>query len=250
MKILIAFVLGVFMKKSIKYASREFMMFAVILFIIFIAAIVWKNFFCNREIAKLSKQSEEEFRAMKLTEKQIEWFQDNKIKQTNKKWLLEYQTVIKDMKVFPLKKDTENEIGWSYENSWKEERTYGGKRFHEGTDIMADNNKRGYFSVLSVSDGIVEQKGWLEKGGWRIGIRSPHGAYYYYAHLCAYAEGIEVGNEVHAGDMIGTMGDSGYSKVEGTVGNFCVHLHFGIYLKIDEKEKSVNPYWILKELEE
>lgn len=46
------------------------------------------------------------------------------------------------------------------------------------------------------------------------------------------------------------MGDSGYSKVEGTVGNFDVHLHLGIYIKTKNyNEISVNPFWILKYLE-
>jgi hypothetical protein len=44
------------------------------------------------------------------------------------------------------------------------------------------------------------------------------------------------------------MGDSGYGK-EGTVGQFDVHLHLGIYVDADGKEMSVNPYWILKLLE-
>ena len=46
------------------------------------------------------------------------------------------------------------------------------------------------------------------------------------------------------------MGDSGYGAQEGTVGNFPVHLHVGIYLKTDNYEElSVNPYWVLRYLE-
>ena len=43
---------------------------------------------------------------------------------------------------------------------------------HEGCDIMAGNNERGYFPIVSMTDGVVERIGWLEKGGYRIGIRS------------------------------------------------------------------------------
>ena len=47
------------------------------------------------------------------------------------------------------------------------------------------------------------------------------------------------------------MGDSGYGTEEGTVGMFDVHLHVGIYIKTEKyKELSVNPYWILKYLED
>ena len=53
-----------------------------------------------------------------------------------------------------------------------------------------------------------------------------------------------------AGQLLGFMGDSGYSDVEGTVGNFDVHLHVGMYLKTDHyEEMSINPYWILRYLE-
>ena len=61
---------------------------------------------------------------------------------------------------------------------------------------------------------------------------------------------MEVGDTVKAGDLLGYMGDTGYSKEEGTTGNFPVHLHVGIYLYLDGEEISVNPYPALKFLEE
>ena len=55
---------------------------------------------------------------------------------------------------------------------------------------------------------------------------------------------------VKSGELLGYMGDTGNSKVEGTTGNFDVHLHVGIYFKTDHfDELSVDPYWILKYLE-
>lgn len=139
----------------------------------------------------------------------------------------------------------------SYENSWQYERTYGGTRGHEGCDIMADIRQRGYYPIISTSDGVVENIGWLPKGGYRIGIRSPHGVYYYYAHLAEYEEGIVQGSEITAGQLIGYMGDTGYSEIEGTTGNFPVHLHFGMYLDdADGEEVSYNPYYLLQLLEE
>lgn len=122
-----------------------------------------------------------------------------------------------DVKYFPIPQsldDTEDKI--SYVDSWMFERNYGGKRGHEGTDIMAEKNTPGYYPVVSMTDGVVTEKGWLEKGGWRIGITAPTGAYFYYAHLDSYAE-LEKGDPVKAGDLLGYMGDSGYGE-EGTTG--------------------------------
>lgn len=150
-----------------------------------------------------------------------------------------------DVKYFPIPQsldDTEDKI--SYVDSWMFERNYGGKRGHEGTDIMAEKNTPGYYPVVSMTDGVVTEKGWLEKGGWRIGITAPTGTYFYYAHLDSYAE-LEKGDPVKAGDLLGYMGDSGYGE-EGTTGEFPVHLHLGIYLKEGTEEISVNPYPVLR----
>lgn len=163
-----------------------------------------------------------------------------------------YAILLSDLVYFPVMKSSRREeSGVSYVDSWFAERAYQDKKHaHEGTDIMALNNERGYYPIVSMTDGVVENLGWLEKGGYRVGIRSPHGAYFYYAHLYRYAEGLEKGDTVKAGQLLGFMGDSGYSKVEGTVGNFDVHLHLGIYMKTEHFEEiSVNPYWILRWVE-
>lgn len=158
------------------------------------------------------------------------------------------QFIWEDVKYFPIPEFTnDSTMTVSYENSWMAERTYGGNRGHEGTDIMANRNERGLYPIVSMTDGTLTKKGWLEKGGYRIGITSPNGVYFYYAHLDSYAD-LEVGDKVKAGDILGYMGDSGYGP-EGTVGQFAVHLHLGIYIYPDGEETSVNPYWVLRYIE-
>ena len=162
-----------------------------------------------------------------------------------------YKTILADLVYFPVMKNSKQaSFGISYADSWYAERAYQDTTHaHEGTDIMALNNERGYYPIVSMTDGVVENIGWLEKGGWRIGIRSLHDVYFYYAHLDSYAD-IEEGDSVKAGDLLGFMGDTGYSKVEGTTGNFPVHLHLGIYLVIGDQEISVNPYYPLRYVED
>lgn len=156
--------------------------------------------------------------------------------------------VVDDIKVFPVPKSKSNDYFVNYVNSWGASRSYGGKRTHEGTDLMADFNQRGIYPVISMTDGIVEDIGWLELGGYRMGIRSNNGGYFYYAHLSNYADGIKKGDKISAGQIIGMMGDTGYSKAEGTVGNFDVHLHVGIYISYKDETYSINPYYILRNL--
>ena len=159
------------------------------------------------------------------------------------------QAVWNDLVYFPVALSQSGNINVSFEDSWMFDRTYKGERGHEGTDIMPDKNERGVLPVVSMTDGVVQNKGWLELGGYRIGIRAPHGAYFYYAHLDSYAD-IEEGDEIKAGDLLGYMGDTGYSTTEGTKGKFPVHLHMGIYIDKDGQEISVNPYAALKYTEE
>lgn len=155
-----------------------------------------------------------------------------------------------DAVLFPVGTiENQPEATVDFTNSWRQSRTFGGDRFHEGCDIMASLNERGIYPVYSVSDGFVENIGWLRLGGYRIGIRSEHSVYFYYAHLSDYAKDFQIGEEVKAGTLLGFMGDTGYSDIEGTTGNFPVHLHFGIYFNDESgNEFSVNPFPLLRYL--
>lgn len=162
-----------------------------------------------------------------------------------------YEMIFGDLEYFPIPANLADGVpDVTYADSWGEGRSYGGDRSHEGCDVMGDKMPRGFYPVVSMSGGVVEKAGWLEQGGWRLGIRSRSGAYLYYAHLYRYGRDWKEGDEVRPGELLGFMGDSGYGKEEGTVGNFPVHLHVGIYLKTENfEELSVNPYWVLRYLE-
>lgn len=163
-----------------------------------------------------------------------------------------YKALISDLEVFPIPRNTDEDCRFpTYGNDWGAERTFGGERRHEGCDIMGDCYADGTYPVVSMTDGVVEKIGWLKLGGWRIGIRSDNGIYYYYAHLDSYADGMRAGNRVRAGQEIGRMGSTGYSTVEGTKGNFATHLHVGIYIPAEGREDvSINPYYLLRYLED
>lgn len=160
------------------------------------------------------------------------------------------ESVWEELVWFPVPLSDANEAASvAFENTWMAERNYGGKRSHEGTDLMPSLDESGYYPIVSMTDGTVEQVGWLEKGGWRIGVRSDNGNYYYYAHLDSYAKEWEPGDGILAGELLGYMGDTGYGP-EGTSGQFPVHLHLGVYVPLGaDQEMAVNPYWFLKYLE-
>ena len=144
--------------------------------------------------------------------------------------------------------------GYSYSHSddFGNRRTFGFARKHLGHDMMGSLGT----PIVAVEGGIVEALGWNRYGGWRIGIRSPDNKrYYYYAHLQKdhpFADGLEVGDVVQAGDLIGFMGRTGYSDKENANNIETVHLHFGIQLVFDESQKEclaeiwIDPYDIVR----
>ena len=135
--------------------------------------------------------------------------------------------------------------GFSHCDDFGVSRSFGFKRKHLGHDIMGGLGT----PIVAVEGGVVEAMGWNRYGGWRIGIRSfDSKRYYYYAHLQKdhpFAENLEVGDLVQAGDLIGFMGRTGYSDKENVNNIETVHLHFGLQLVFDESQKECNSeIWI------
>ena len=124
-------------------------------------------------------------------------------------------------------------------------RSYGYQRNHLGHDMMGQVGT----PVITVESGYVEELGWNQYGGWRVGINSFDGRrYYYYAHLRKnrpYAEGLKKGDIVQAGDVIGYIGRTGYSTEENVNNIDEYHLHFGLQLIFDESQREGdNEIWI------
>lgn len=135
--------------------------------------------------------------------------------------------------------------GYSHCDDFGMGRTYGFARKHLGNDLMGGLGT----PIVAVEGGRVEALGWNQYGGWRVGIRSHDTKrYYYYAHLqkdTPFAPGLQEGDTVQAGQVIGFMGRTGYSTKENVNNIETVHLHFGIQLIFDESQKECNSeIWI------
>jgi murein DD-endopeptidase MepM/ murein hydrolase activator NlpD len=128
-----------------------------------------------------------------------------------------------------------------FSDTWGAKRS-GGRR-HEGTDIMSPKGSW----IVAVDDGIVERLEWNRLSGWHIMIRHADSWTSHYLHLnndttgtddgqggpeAAFAEGLEVGAFVKAGEVIGFVGDSGNAENTGS------HTHFELHVD----GRKVNPY--------
>jgi murein DD-endopeptidase MepM/ murein hydrolase activator NlpD len=91
-----------------------------------------------------------------------------------------------------------------------------------------------------VTDGVVSRKHWNRLGGNTLYLTSADGRYdYYYAHLDAYADGIEIGARVERGQSLGTVGETG--NAQGP------HLHFQVLDKRGQgRGTPVNPFELLR----
>lgn len=112
---------------------------------------------------------------------------------------------------------------------------------HEGNDIFAEPGT----PVRAITSGRVEKIGWLFYSGWRVGVRGDDGRYWFYAHLRRYAPGLDDGDRVQSGDVLGAVGNTGYGDDPGHDNEFTYHLHVGI----QEADGSwINPYPLMARL--
>lgn len=117
-----------------------------------------------------------------------------------------------------------------------------GKRRHEAIDIFASRGT----PVLAATAGKVVKLFESQRGGISIYQFDPTGSFVlFYAHLDGYAAGLEEGDRVEAGQVLGFVGTTGNAPKD------VPHLHFAVS-RLGEKKrwwkgKPVNPYPFLLE---
>jgi murein DD-endopeptidase MepM/ murein hydrolase activator NlpD len=112
---------------------------------------------------------------------------------------------------------------------------------HEAIDILSPRNT----PVVAVEDGTIVKLFESKKGGTTVYQFDPSTRYaYYYAHLERYAAGLQEGNRVQRGQVLGYVGTSGNAPKDTP------HLHFAIFRLTDKKQwwqgSPIDPYEVLK----
>ena len=119
------------------------------------------------------------------------------------------------------------------QDTWGASRSRG--RLHEGIDILAPRGTK----IRSTTPGLIADLRNNNLGGKVVWILGPSGTWHYYAHLDGHKRGLNVGDYVKKGDVIGYVGNTGNAR------HTAPHLHYGIYLG-GKGRNAVNPYPYLR----
>ena len=136
------------------------------------------------------------------------------------------------------------QLGTTFEDDWGFARADG--RVHMGNDLIGEKGD----PVVSILDGVVVRMREGERAGYYVVVQHDNGWTSWYMHLnndrrrddgrggaaTAFAPGLEVGQRVEAGQLIGFVGDSG--NAEGTA----PHTHFELH--IDGRQVDPHPYLV------
>ena len=104
----------------------------------------------------------------------------------------------------------------------------GGSRSHEGFDMLAPLGT----PVVSPTEAVVLRTGTGSSAGKYVYTANPGDETFVYMHLDEIADGLESGDELNPGDVIGYVGDTGNAS------GGPAHLHF----EIRENRTAVDPY--------
>jgi murein DD-endopeptidase MepM/ murein hydrolase activator NlpD len=116
-----------------------------------------------------------------------------------------------------------------------------GARVHEALDIMAAAGT----PVVAVEDGTVAKLFTSDAGGLTIYQFDPSGTVaYYYAHLRGYAPGLDEGDVIARGQVIGFVGSTGNASPDAP------HLHFAVFLLGPERRwwqgTAIDPHSVFR----
>jgi peptidoglycan hydrolase-like protein with peptidoglycan-binding domain len=131
-----------------------------------------------------------------------------------------------DLEAFPVQGQCH------YSDTWHAPR--GGGRLHEGTDIIAAEGRYIYAVTSGTITSVIHDRPGSRAGN-ALRLTTSDGTYFFYAHLQSFADGIENGVPVKAGQILGYNGSTGNAGIP--------HLHFEIH---PGGGAAVNPYPALR----
>jgi len=114
--------------------------------------------------------------------------------------------------------------GFNYDETWQD------YRMHQGVDIATNSGD----TIVAVADGIISEL--ATEGLWGGAVVIDHGDWQSKYYCISPAEGLKVGQNVAAGEIIALAAEPGLKEeAQGC------HLHFELWM--DGRAQDPSPYW-------
>lgn len=108
----------------------------------------------------------------------------------------------------------------------------GSSRLHQGIDVEAPRGT----PVVAVADGTIVRRREGGNGGRQLYLRDGEGRLYYYAHLDDWS--VTEGQSVQAGEVLGTVGNTGNAS------HTLPHLHFEVMPGRGKRAVDPLQFWV------
>jgi len=163
-----------------------------------------------------------------------------------------FRNILTEIRFFPIPIGFDNEFepSYMYGDSFNTRSANANPRAG-GTNIYDRENTSGRVPVVAMASGTVIRSGRTNNLGYRIEIRGERGTVFTYAHLHAIAENVRVGEAIIAGEIIGSIGNTGAAQGRARNHNpVRLHLTISPQTRLTMRAFYINPYPFLRLIEE
>ncbi|MCL2852915.1 MAG: M23 family metallopeptidase [Defluviitaleaceae bacterium] len=165
-----------------------------------------------------------------------------------------FRNILTEMRFFPIPIGFDNEFepSYMYGDSFGTRNVTLANPRAGGTNIYDRENVPGRIPVVAVASGTILRSGWTNNFGYRVEVQGERGTVFTYSHLHAITEGINDGETIMAGEVLGSIGNTGFAGLQHARGQAPAHLRFTIapQTRLTMDVFYINPYPFLRLVEE
>jgi len=160
-----------------------------------------------------------------------------------------FRNILTEIRFFPIPIGFDNEFepSYMYGDSFDTRNSAIRNPRAGGTDIFDRENIPGRIPVVAMASGTVIRSGRTNNLGYHIDIRGERGTVFTYASLHTIAEIVRVGETIVAGEIIGSIGNSGVGQGRATTR---LHITISPQTRLTVGAFQINPYPFLRLIEE
>jgi len=165
-----------------------------------------------------------------------------------------FRNLLSEIRFFPIPLGFDNEFepSYMYGDSFDTRNIMLANPRAGGTNIFDRENVPGRIPVVAVASGTVTAAGFTNTFGYRIEILGERGTVFTYSHLYMISDGVRLGQTIMAGELLGSIGNTGFAGAQHARGRAPAQLRFTIspQTRLTLDAFYINPYPFLRLLED